>query len=288
MTENEERTKKISLMIQDYLSHGFVSDSETMHYLKSACGLTDPDEISFFIENGDDGGAVMDMVSYPSDEFRISIEELIPPEGFTAYGIKSIEDYQFRSSGTRLFMMLGNRKIYMSESDSGFCCKKFIQRLNLNISFSYLQDLNTDSDSINIIQARTCLRKKKFISSDVNYQFINDLIYNYASAGNNSSSGFSDLINFSADMLNGSDSKPLDILSEKKYFYENAITESEEFAKLLKAYTMEFIMMQRIQPPHISIEEARSMVKTIDRLTSIVYGIVIPSVRNVILDSYLE
>jgi len=44
-------------------------------------------------------------------------------------------------------------------------------------------------------------------------------------------------------------------------------------------------MMKKIQPPLISADEARSMICIIDRMTSIVYGMIIPSIQNIILDS---
>jgi len=45
-------------------------------------------------------------------------------------------------------------------------------------------------------------------------------------------------------------------------------------------------MMKRIQPPLVSVDEARTIISIIDRLASVVYGTVIPSVRNDVIDSF--
>jgi len=290
--------KNISSMIKEYISRGLVPDNDTISFIKSAYGLSEPDEISSFIESGDDGGSVLDLVSYPSDSLRESIEELIPAEGFSVTDIKSIEN-TFNILYGKNFILLDDRKIILSQEDSRLCHKRILQRLNLDISLDYIADLKISSASFNIFTVRKLLRKKKFIQTDENSLFINDLIYNYISLNNNfkeephyckkpGSSEFaelSDLINLSASLLSGSDKKPLEILSEKKYFYENSIIESEEFTQLLKTYSMEFIMMKKIHPPLLSADESRSMVRMIDRLTSIVYRMIIPSVRNIFMES---
>ena len=278
------KTEKISIRISSYFSAGLIPDNDTLSFIKSAYGLSEPDEISAFIENGDDSGALIEMLSYPPDSFRESVEELIPPEGLSSSEIKGIENILI-TGGKRIFILFGNRKIFLSEEDSRTFNKRFLQRLNLELPMDCFNDHDIHSDNINILTVRSFMRKKKFTSNEENYIFINDLIYNYQSVKNSSSAEFKILINASADFLNGSDRRTIDILSEKKYFYENAILESEEFSRMQKTYSMEFFMMKKIQPPLISADEARSMICIIDRMTSIVYGMIIPSIQNIILDS---
>jgi len=285
MIEIKESLKKVSTMIREHILRGFMPDTDTLDFIKSSYGLNDPEEILSFLENGDDNDAVIDMISYPSDRFRESIEELIPSGGFSSDEIKIIID-TINILQNKTFILFSNRNIFLTENDSLFCHQKFIQRLNLNIPFNYIEYEKIISGNINIFAVRALLRKKKFISSDENSLFINDLINNYNQLKNGSGKELLYLVDVSTDMLNCRDNTPFDILSRNKDFYENAIMESEEFSRLLKTYSMEFIMMKRIQPPLLSIDEARSMINAIDRLTSIVYGMMIPSVRNVLIEEF--
>lgn len=284
MIMSDSNIKKISSMINDFLSGGLIPDDDTLNFIKSGYGLSEPAGISSFIECGDDSGAVIEMLSYPPDSFRESVEELIPKEGFTTDEIKCIKD-TLLASPLKIFILFNNTKIFLTPEDSLFCSVRFLQRLNLNLNLDYFDDLNSLTDKSYIYNVKAYLRKKKFNTRDENFLFINDLIYNYQSAKNSSDAEFKILIEAAADLLNGSDKRAMDILSEKKYFYENAVSEAEEFTRMLKTYSMEFIMLKRIQPPLISVDESRSRIHIIDRLTSIVYRMIIPSAQNIILDS---
>lgn len=284
MIELNVNLTEIASMIKEFLSSGLIPDNDTLNFIKSGYGLNEPADISSFIENGDDSGAVIELLSYPPDNFRESVEEMIYKKGFSADEIKCIEDI-LCTSPVKIFVIFNETKIFLTPEDSLFCSIRFLQRLNLNLNLDYFDDLNSLADKSSVYNVRACLRKKKFITSDENYLFISDLIYNYQSVKNSSAAEFKILINVSADLLNGSDKRAMDILTEKKFFYENAISEAEEFTRMLKTYSMEFIMLKKIQPPLISSDESRSMIHIIDRLTSIVYGMIIPSAQNIILDS---
>ena len=277
--------KEIASAVIDNIKRGFKADSDTINFIRSAYGLSDINEIASFIENGDDGGTVAGLVSYPEDSFREFIEKFIPAEGIHSDQIKSIED-QLLESEEFCSILISGRKIILSIADSQVCLKQFLKKLNLQIplTITYPGEISEINFNINLIKAQ--LRKRKFIENDQNSLFLNDLIHNYSLLTNKTLSEFLSLLDISSTLLSSSEIKPLEILSEKKYFYENAIMEAEEFSLLMKTYSMEFIMMKRIQPPLISIDEARSMIRLIDRLTSIVYGMIIPSVNNVVIDGF--
>jgi len=285
MTGFKEQTYKISSIIKNYISKGITPDGDTINFIKSAYGVFEPDEIFSFMESGDNDGILIDMISYPPDSLRESVEEYIPAAGLSESEIRLIEEDLVFSYSGRAYIFFNNKQIVLPEKDFLFFIKRILQRLNFNISFEYISVPEIFKEKQNIFSIRPVLRKKKFISSNENSIFINDLICNYFTVKNNADfPEFINLINHAADMLNFSDKKPFDILSEKKYYYENAIMEAEEFSRLLKIYSMEFIMMRRIQPPLISSDEAQFMISIIDRLTSIVYRMIIPSVRNVLID----
>ncbi len=275
-------TEIISLLIKNYISSGIVPDIDTLHFIKSSYGTENADEISCLIDNGDDGGAILDLVSYPDFKLREEIESLIPASGLKLNEITSIEN-TFTSFPDKSFLIFSDRKIFLSENDSLFCHRRILQRLHLDISFCNITSIeNPEKDTV-LLSIRACLRKKRFITGTESSLFINDLILNCRELKDISNDELYYLINISARLLNFTEKSPYQIISEKKYFYESMVAESEEFSRLLSSYNMEFMMMKKIQPPLVPLEEARTMVKTIDRLTSIVYGITIPSVRNIII-----
>jgi hypothetical protein len=283
--KTENNINELAAAVADYTACRLHADIDTLNFIRSSYGLSDSNEISSLITNGDDSGTVIDLVSYPDDDFRESVEKLIPPEGLSLNEIQAIEKILIDSESI-CHILISSRKIILSEEDSRLCRRLILKRLNLQIALNTI-DYHKSEDGIFIYEKiRSQLRKMKFTANEVNSLFINDLIYNYSNIRNRNYDEFIKLLETACTLLNGLDTKPYEILSEKKYFYENAITEAEEFSLLMKTYSMEFIMMKRIQPPLISIEEARLNIKFIDRLTSIVYGIIIPSVNNVVMDGF--
>jgi len=255
----------LSSIINEHIAKGFALDTDTIHFIKSAYGLSESDEIINFLENNCDD-AILDLISYPPDNFREKIEEFIPAEGLLLSDIKKIEDAVNILSAESFIIF--NKKISLSKNDSLLCCKRFIQRLNLNVSLNFISSENT-SGSINPTAIKALLRKKKFNSNSNCTGFINSLISNLQTAENNSDEEYLKLIALSADLFNGSDKDPFDILSEKKDFYIRTLLEYDEFYNLLKSYSMEFIMMKKIYAPLVPVDEAVEMIKLIDRIISL-------------------
>jgi len=309
MTGSPESVKKISRAVNGYLSAGLLPDDDTLNFIKSAYGISGPDQVASLIGSGDDGGAVIDMVSYPPDSFRESVEHLIPAGGFCTGEIRTIENDSIDMPGA-IFIQYEGRQIFLPDDDSRRCIHRFIQRLNLEIPFNFFSDTGSSTGNYDFYKIRSLLRKKKFVANDEKSLFINDLVNRYrpvekkfntshqaAGTGRSSPSPYGSgpfmqqnyhdqpdlitLVNIAVEMFSSPQNRPFDILSEKKYYYQNAINESEEFSRLLKTCSMEFIMSKRIRPPLVSIDEAHYMAAVIDILTSVVYGMTIPSVINV-------
>jgi len=255
-------TKKITSLINEHISNGFALDTDTIHFIKSAYGINE-DEIINFLEDSIDN-AILDMISYPPDNFREKIEEFIPPAGLSPSDIKEIED-SINILSLQCSVIF-NKKIYLSGQDSLLCCKRFIQRLSLNVSLSFISSDNTSKNNINLLAIKTLLRKKKFISNSKCANFINTLILNLQKTEKTSDEEYLKLIDLSSKLFNGSDKDPLDILLDKKDFYIRALLEHDEFNNLLKSYSMEFIMMKKIYAPLVPVDEAVNMIRLIDKI----------------------
>ncbi|MCL1833462.1 MAG: hypothetical protein FWG49_03065 [Leptospirales bacterium] len=263
-----ETVNKITTLINEHISKGFILESDIIHFIKSAYGLSETDEITDFLEKSIDE-AIVNMISYPSDNFREEIEEFIPAEGISFNDIKKIEDsVNILSPGSFISF---NKKIPLSKEDSLYCQKKFVQRLNLNAALNFISDSNPANDAINLSAVKAILRKKKFTSNSACYDFINKLIFNYTVPENDADKEYLKLIDLSSDLFHGTDKDPFDILSDKKDFYIRALLEYDEFNNLLKSYSMEFIMMKKIHAPLVPVDEAVSMIKLIEKITRIAY-----------------
>jgi hypothetical protein len=271
---HDESIVSIYRTVEEYLAQGLVPDSDLIHFINSAYGINGYEDIAEFISNGYDSGAVIELISYPSDALRKSVEKFIPDEGIPS---ENLNDSAYsRTLSGRYFILLENKKIILQENDSLYCCRKLIWRLNLHMNFSYLSGLKNNLSGIDFYDARMLLRKRKFISGKTCRSFMKKLIAGCSSMGTEDASVIIKLINTACALLNNSEEDPADILSVKMDYYKNAYIETVEFSKLLKSYSMEFIMMKKIQPPLITAEEALSKLETISRLLFIVYGVYVP------------
>ena len=283
----EKILNRLSSLISEHLSQGFVLDDDTSHFLKSAYGMNEPDEIIDFLENNIDD-AILDMISYPPDDFRVRIEEFIPAEGLALSDMEKIYDSVNNLSPAGFIRH--NKKIFLSKKDSHDCCKKFMQRLNLNVSLNFISDDNQSNNNINsdyninIHAVKAILRKKKFGSNNECCDFMNRLVSNLRTGSDNSGEENLKLIDLSCDLFNRSDKDPFDILSEKKHYYIRALLEYDEFNNLLKSYSMEFIMMKKIQAPLVPVDEAVNMIKLIDKITRTAYNTVIRGENPICID----
>ena len=260
---------KLTTLINEHISKGFVLDIDTAHFIKSAYGLDGADEIIDFLENNIDD-AILDMISYPPDTFRKKIEEFIPADGLSLSDIKEIED-SVNISSPECFIFF-DKKIFLSKDDSLLCYKKFIQRLNLSVALNFISRENPPDSSINLLAIKALLRKKKFTSNSGCADFINQLtgkLIHPQTSENNSGEEYLQLIALAADIFNGADKDPFNILSDKKDFYIRALLEYDEFNNLLKSYSMEFIMMKKIYAPLVGVDEAVNMIKLIDRIIDV-------------------
>lgn len=265
-----ESIRTILGIVAEYMSRGLTPDDELLHFISSSYGLTDRDEIIEFLSSGSDAGAVADLLSYPPDDLRKSVEFHIPDEGIPEKLLEEYSDLHAFSDGC--YILLDKKIFYLTEQDSLSCFRKIIRRLNLATGFTYLSGFKDSLIEPDVYDIRVLLRKNKFSSGASCCGFIRDLIAGYNSAGEKSEDELISLVKTAAYLVNKSEMNPYDILSEKNEYYRNAYMEALEFSRLMKSYSMEFIMMKRLQPPLVTAEEALSMMEKIFRMTSLARG----------------
>lgn len=275
MNNNSQLINRLSETIILRLQTGFKPDNDTLHFLKTSYGVNNENELLDFLNDPSlNDGTVYELTVYPDDGLRVEIEKNIPAEGLTSSEIESIHK-NLRERLLSITIITG-AGIHNADTDNSlFSISNYIKKLNLEQDLQYLGDKADTSACELYFRSRALLRKKKFIPSGDRSFFMKRMIQ----YGENAAPDIDDilkLIENAVTLLSGKKEKVLDDLAAKKYYFESVLSEAEEYSILLKNWGMELLLMRRIQPPPVSKEEAINSIRTIDRLTSIVYGLIIP------------
>lgn len=274
MTDNCSIIKILTEEIVKRLGNGFEPDEDARHFLCTAYGADSDEEMLAFLDDSSiNDGTFYELAIYPDADFRIAIEKIIPAQGLSVTDIETLS-VSVKGCLQQLILNTGAGVHKLDSEESMTCILSFIKKLHLDIDLSYLGEPHDSISEDLYIQARSILRRRKFIPSPDRGSFMKMLLQHKPVIVRDADIIL--LIERSISLLAGTDGKTFDALAAKKYYYESVISQAEEFAALLKNWGMEFLMMKRIQPPAVSVEDAVESIRTIDRLTSIVYGVIIP------------
>ena len=267
--------KQITEIILTRLQSGFKPDSETLHFLKTSYGVNTGKELTVFLnDTGLNDGTIYELTVYPDDYLRTAIEKLIPSEGLSPSEIEAISI----KSGTAApsISIITETAVHTADPDRSLhCINNYIRKLNLDLDLQYLGSLADTTDNELYFSARALLRKKRFLPSGDRGDFMKKIIQHKEVMPSESGDTLM-LIDRGASLLSGNKVKALDELAAKKFYFESVLTQDEEYSALLKTWGMEMLLMKRVQPSPISTEDAIDSIRTIDRLTYIVYGFIIP------------
>ncbi|HOP62190.1 MAG TPA: hypothetical protein PK358_08230 [Spirochaetota bacterium] len=268
-------SEKLVEIIYSGLERGFSLDSDTLHFLRSSCGITNEEGLKEFLKDSSlNDGTVYELAIYPDTNFRLEVEQHLPPGGIPEPEITAISE-KIISMEPDIFIMAAGEKLQIESTDKKSCILSFIKRLNLEIDLTYLGEKETaDSESL-YYSIRALLRRRKFFPAGDRGDFMNRLI-RLNSAIKTDNEEIIEIAEQVISLLSGREERVFDALEVKKYYYESVISQNEEFAMLLKTWGMEYLMMRKIQPPPVSFDEAVKMIRAIDRITSTVYGLIIP------------
>lgn len=243
----------------------FYPDAE--HFMLSYEGLSSSEEIIAYITNRDNyDSSLFSLIIYPDDPVRHSIENIIPAEGCSPESIDEIAAAVKNADGP-INIKLYDKIIPMPAAYFRNHTGNYILKLNLDIDTGIFPDRTRS-----FTDERILLRKRRFSHTPDSREFFSTLAH--GAAVNTSGMG---IFSFALDLVDDSGDKIMEQIERKKYFYESAIKDAAEFGSLNSRYSMEFLMSKKVAPPLIGIEEAAEAVKKIDLITSLVYGLIIPS-----------
>lgn len=275
MTDTDILIAELTDKISARLDAGFTPDIDSLHFLKTSYGVNDGDELLSYLDDSIlNDGTIYELVVYPDDEFRFEIEKIIPAEGIPRSMVAGIQS-SIDSISRPLELITSAGRHLINTDLSRSCASSFITRLNLETDLGFMAEEDGAAPEELNYRGRAFLRKKKFIPSEDRGDFFRRLL-RYKHPVKRSDDDLLKLAETAAQFLSGTSGKAFDTLAAKKYYYESVISQADEYAALLKSWGMEFLMMKRIQPPPVSVDEALESIRTIDRITSIVYGLIIP------------
>lgn len=265
--------KIIADQIINRFRSGLELDDDTRHFFISCEGLAGTSEINDFLNDRScDSSPVYELIFYPDTGMRLLIEPLIPARGLDREEILRIGE-AVDSGGHDILVNTGNMKVILPRDRFRTSIARYIQKLNLDVNADIFPDENTDE----FLQERVLLRRLRYTSSGENIEFLKILIER---AGSRETADFAGLFSFALEITCGKNEKTLDLLENRKFYYESAIRESAEFSTIIGKYSMEFIMAKKIPVPLTGMDEAFGAIRKIDALTSLVYGIIIPSMDH--------
>lgn len=275
MIRQSDTITEISDIIFLRIQTGFIPDIEALHFLKNSYGVNSDAEIAaFFDDTSLNDGTIYELIVYPDDELRNQIEQLIPAGGFSTSEITIINNRLLEKS-PEITIKTDAGKYGLDPGDSSLLVTNYINRLNLDQDLQYIGHVTDASSAELYFRSRSLLRKKKFHPAGDRGSFIKSIIQ-YRGIVAIPAEDILKLIEKGISLLAGNKDKAFDELASKKYFFESVLSQAEEYSALLKTWGMEMLLMKRIQPSPVSAEEAIDSIRTIDRLTSLAYGLIIP------------
>lgn len=275
MEHHQSSIDRITEQVFSRLQKGFIPDNETLHFLKTSYGVESEKEFHNFLNDKSlNDGTIYELAVYPDDKLRAEIEILIPAEGLTISEIEYIHDTLQKRPPS--ISIITNTAVHIADQENSVSCiTGFIKKLNLNQDLQFLGHEADSSSSELYFKSRALLRKRKFTPSGDRGVFMKRIVqYNDVIAPGVENT--LTLMDRSMTLMSGNKEKVLDELAAKKYYFESVLSQAEEYSVLLKTWGMELLLMRKIQPSPVSADEAIESIRTIDRLTSMVYGFIIP------------
>jgi len=234
----------------------------------------DAELLQFLADSSLNDGTFYEVTVFPDDGFRLLVERVIPSSGIDGRSVEEVLESVLSSlRGILIITTAGN--FIIDAGGSRYCASSFIKKLRLGADISYAGEAASSPSPDFYYTARALLRKRGFIASGDRGIFMNILV-NSLPKFESRREDMLKLADRAVSLLDGYGEKALDVLAAKKYYYETVISDSEEFSAMLKTYSMEFLMTKKIQPPPVSADDAIESIRIIDRLTSIVYNMIIP------------
>jgi hypothetical protein len=276
-----ENIQTIQDILLKHIKKGFTIDDDTLHFIESTHGKS-LDEIHDFLLKTEDE-LIYNIIIYPDENLRTEIEGIIPDSGIGEEDVNLIKK-NILASTVEIKIICYDKIIIVPAAKVQQSLSNYIEKLRLRKNLEFITKELEVIDKDILYKFRSIFRNK-FTAIDTDKTIF---LCNIITKSIKREEQIKDIINTIEkiyDIIKDEKGDILDILSYQKDYYESIILQHENFSKLSKSYGMDFMMSQKIQPPVESAEMAAYYIGIINKVTFLVYGIIIPgqSARDVIL-----
>lgn len=267
--------KVIAEKIEAFLRRGFIADESLEHYLASAHGLENIQMLCDLSE--EEIHELLAPFMLPSHELMISLEENIPSHGISmrelSGEVSCPENVEFALFGGRVRLaFFKNDLLY------------FLEKLKTDKDLSFLA--TGDADSSDKYLWRNQIRHSSTILTEIRQREINQLFQRLSVSHQFEAKTVHSIIKTLLQLWNEyPHSHTEELIYNKKQLLQKQLDAVKIFEEhYASRYSMDYLMVNRITPPPINIEETESYIQNLNRLSSVLYGRVIetgPGEKNI-------
>ncbi len=253
-------------IIRDYFISGIEIDPEIIHFAESTLGYPDLERGETVLGSEDlfESGLV-ELIITPGIPLRTTLEEHIPDNGAEQSQIDGIAKGLSRDVNPVTLTIRENR--VSSVDIPGRMFRQFVGRLHLGESRIFPVPEGPAREQLYELSA--LLRSFNMHLTENRREYIQEFI----ERSTNQSLAMADqkaCLLFLGGLFSkySSIARPDQLIADRKKYWNESIKQIERFHENAEKYSMEFMMMQRISPPPVSMDEAEEQIRIITLIES--------------------
>ena len=268
------KARQIAEKIEELLASGIRLDPEVVHYIESATGAADPEELTQQMADSDtcDSQSLFELICYPAQSHQVHLEPALEAGALEENEIRALED---RLTEKRLQPCLifpdGGKTDGIPLPEN--IVRQYVRRLNLGrqIPEPVAEAIQVHiQDSQRAADIRVRLRNARFGFTRDIVAFLCTYLENVPSASETDMQRL-DLALFLLEHI----PQKADIytaMMAHKHHCEEMIRRAEASDRRLRGQPVEALIMQGVNIPCISAEQARNRIGMIDEISLRVFG----------------
>ncbi len=264
---------KILEIIETEFRNGFILDDDVIHFAGSTLGM-DREDLIETIRSGDPlKTGILDLVIIPGNEIRRVVEKYIPPEGIDNRDAEYLTDKARSLIKTSVISIKGGGAEIRIEPAPGLV-EGYINRLLLTKEVPCKEPLPASGihGSFNL-DLLVYLRKQGPVI--LNRKGIDTCrVITLLRDSGTSVEKTIEAIDFLSDILKRypGESDILSMAVAERSFWLKMLEEKKSVEEAVEKYSMEFVLMQKINPGLFSLQDIERKIDTANRVLELVYG----------------
>jgi|GEM_PF-1962174 len=266
-----------------HLGKGIRTGDDILEFAWNVIGVADLHETALLICSEDAyGQGLAEMVFFPDHTIRLLLEPLIPASGLSRQETEMARLLVSRSvKSVAVLLEDGSTSITVDVPLCDTLLSHYIRRLNLTrktpVPLSH--PLDAAGKTARYMEARIRIRNSPYLLTRQQEEHITDLARNLAEPTQCSDRDYLRAINFLLGLMSekGQETDLRGLLYENKKTWLNILAQNRRFDEMIRSYSMDFLMSQRIYPPAAGCDEALRNIELVDIVSTALYGTAAPS-----------